>query len=118
MSVDAGCELAEEVDVFVVVGVPEATPSAADDAQRKRFVIQHRPRVAAGHDRRRLRKAVTTARVARDIGGDLFGQRARQRIGGSRGTDVDDRTDCHLVHDDELYSRLSYPALVAFTRAR
>src|SRR5262249_1351306 len=108
MSVDAGCELAEEVDVFVVVDVPEATPSPADDTKRKRLLIQHGPGVAARDDRRRLRKAVTTSRVAGDIGGDLLGQRARQRIGRIRGTNIDDRTDCHIVHDDELYSRPYY----------
>src|SRR5262245_62108798 len=113
MSVDAGGELAEEVDVFVFVGVPEATPLAAGDAQRKRFVIEHRPRVAAGHDRRRLRKAVTTARVASDISGGLVGQRARQRIGGIRGTDIDSRTDRDLVHDDELYPHRSCQTLIA-----
>jgi hypothetical protein len=50
MPVEAGGVLAEEVEVLVAVGVPDASAFAADDRERERRHMEDAPRVAAGHE--------------------------------------------------------------------
>ena len=54
VAIDAGGIFAEEVDVFGAVEVPQPAALAARDAERKRRVVQHGARVAAGHHRGRF----------------------------------------------------------------
>ena len=54
MAVDPGGVFAEEVDVLGAVEIPQPAAGAARDAEREGREVQHRARVAAGHDGGRL----------------------------------------------------------------
>ena len=75
MAIDPRGVLAEEIDVFGAVEVPQPAALAARDADRERRVVQHGARVAAGHHRGRLDKPGKALRIARHIGFLRLGQR-------------------------------------------
>ena len=68
MAVDTGGELAQEIEVFVAVGIPQPASLAADDAERKRIVEKRRPGVAARKERRGGVEALDALRIPRRVG--------------------------------------------------
>src|SRR5262249_48754837 len=49
MAIDPGGELAEEIDIFVPVEIPQPRPLATHDRQRKRVDMDRRAGISAGH---------------------------------------------------------------------
>ena len=80
MTVDAGGELAQEIDVFVPVGVPHAAAVAPDDAEREWIVVEDGPGVAARHDGRRRQKTLAALRIRRGERRGLHRQGPARRI--------------------------------------
>ena len=67
MAIDSGGELAEEIDVFVPVEVPQPRLLAAHHRQRKRVDMDRRARVAPRHRRARRAMLGEALRVASPI---------------------------------------------------
>jgi hypothetical protein len=67
VAVQPGGELAEEVEVFVSVGVVDARSLGVHDRQRERFDMENAARVSAGHDARALVVQPLRLGVALDV---------------------------------------------------
>ena len=74
MPVEAGRELAEEVDVGVPVEIGQIRAFAFDQGDGKRVVVQHRARVAAGHVAGCGLEAGLALRIGCDVAGFHVGQ--------------------------------------------
>ena len=102
MAVEPGGEFAEEIGVFVAVGIPQMRALALDHGQRKRLGIDRRARVAAGQRRARGLVLRAAFRVARGV--KLLGlARARRR--------------CRYWRDGRRASRILFLSLLLAQRA-
>ena len=74
VAVDAGSVLAQHVDIFVPVGVPQPAAFAAHDGERERRIVQGRPGIAARHRLAGFLVAREALGIAIDIGLLGFGE--------------------------------------------